>query len=476
MKCLKTTLLFFLLSIVSLSQTNKINIKGQVIDFTTNEPLPFANVQVLNRAQGTTTGLKGIFELEDVFIDDTLIVSFVGYKSLDITVKQLKNDQLNIFKLQSTDINLQEITVYSVQNSGSESSIDNEISVQSDRIREIAVGMPDILRSMQSLPGIVTNNEFKADFNVRGGNQDENLVLVNGTRVYEPFHIKEAANASIGIFNVDLMRKVDIITGGFSAKYGDKMSSVLNIDYREGDNEKYSGAVSVSLAYVDGFAEGPLGNLGSFIIGARKSYMEYVLNMIDYEDISSAEPSFYDVQGVVSFNLSQRNRLLFEFIYAGDDFSYKPRRDYAHKTENENNLASYTSAVFGIKSKNILSSKALLNAEINYYDQGDNEYRQFFRDYKNSDLIVERFTFDTLKIKTLEYNSSLQYQLDPTYEINLGLSYHNILYERNSDDIWTLNRDESYPGDYGKDAVNAKSFKYAAYIENIFAITESLKI
>jgi hypothetical protein len=454
-------------------QTDTSTINGKIIDILSFEHLPFANVRILGSDRGVSTNSEGEFTIPAIGGRDELIVSHVGYQSKYIIVSKLDYNVVNIIGLQPTNINLQEITVYSNTAMKSVTVQSSKLSVNSERIREISVGMPDILRSMQAMPGVATNNEFKADFNVRGGNQDENLVLVNGTQVYEPFHIKEAPNASVGIFNLDLMKKVNLITGGFSARYGDKMSSVLNIDYREGSREEYSGAASISLAYFDGFAEGPIEEFGSFIIGARKSYLEYVLNMIEYEDISSSKPSFYDVQGLMSIDLSTRNKLLFEFIHAGDDFSYKPRRKYSNKIENEINLASYTTTLFGLKSKNILSGNALLNAEINYYDQKDNEYRKFIREYTNIELDVERFTFDTLKVKTLEVNSNIQYQVNTNYEIDAGLAYHNISYKRDADDKWTVNENESYPGDYGSDAVNTESFKYSAYIENIFTISNS---
>ena len=471
---MKKMIIFVLLvlSIDLIGQSDSLIFFGKVFDSNSLEILPFANLQITNSSRGTTTNEDGEFSIAVISTDDEIMVSYVGYKSGKVDSKSLNPEESNFIYLDPININLQEVTIYSNSALKSEDSQSSTLTLQSERIKEIAVGMPDILRSMQSMPGITTNNEFKANYNVRGGNQDENLVLVNGIRTYEPFHIKEAANASVGIFNVDLIKKADIITGGFSAKYGDKMSSVLKIDYREGDKDKYSGAASLSLAYLDGFIEGPIGNNGSFIFGARKSYMEYVLSMIDYEDISSAEPSFYDLQGVLSFNLSSRSKILLQMIHAGDDFTYKPNNSFSNRTETENNIGNYTSTMIGVRSQNIISSEAILTAEVNYYDQGDNEYRLFLRDYSSLDRTVERLTYDTLKIKTIEFKTDLQYQVSNNYQLDLGISYQNINYERNSDDIWKIDNSTTYPGDYGNDAINSKSFKNAAYFENIIAVDE----
>ena len=450
------------------AQSTNNSINGIVVDSQTNEPLPFANI-LLESKSGVSSDSEGKFFIPSVNEFDDLTISYVGYKTRIYKISKKNFDEIVVIRLNPINLSLQEVTVYSNTITRSQQMQSSSLTMQSERIKEIAVGMPDILRSVQSLPGITVNNEFKADYNVRGGNQDENLVLVNGTEVYEPFHLKEAANASIGIFNVDLMRKVSMITGGFPAKYGDKMSSVLDIEYRSGSKESYSGAASLSLAYFDGYAEGPLSDNASFIFGARKSYMEYVLSMIDYEDISGIKPSFYDFQGGLLYYLSPKNKLVFEFIYANDDFEWNPERIYSTKIENEKNIASYTSAMFTLKSKNIISSKALFQGEINYYNQGDNEYRLFEREYRSVDRFLERLTYDTLKIKTLELSTNLQYQLNHNYEIQTGISYKNIDYDQDSDDLWTIDSTDQYQGEYGTDRINANSYKYAAYLENIYS-------
>lgn len=513
--------IFFLFITItpSFSQIKDKTILGKVIDGQTLDPLPYANITFLNSDIGTSSDINGTFIITNSTSANSLVISYVGYKSLMIDLKNIKKEEENIFSLFPINIFLQEVTVYSHTNSQTQLSEISSLSMQSERIREISAGMPDILRSVQSLPGITVNNEFKADYNVRGGNQDENLVLVNGAKVYEPFHIKEAANASVGIFNVDLIQKVDLITGGFSAKYGDKMSSVMNIQYREGNKKNYTGAASLSLAYLDGYFEGPITENSSFILGIRKSYLEYILKMINDKDISSVKPSFYDVQGVLSYNFSPSNKILFEFIHAGDDFSYEPNKQNisspvngsfqgqdaefnSSKIENENYKATYFSNLFDIQSLNVLSNKTLLKGEVSYYKQTDNEYRLFLRDenqvidilasadnYYNK-IHTERLTYDTLDIETLELRSDLAFQFTPNYEMDLGLSVQDITYNQVIDDIYTYIRRDNFDdpnfekrdtlitrGELSKaEPIKVKSFKYNAYLENIFQLSDALTL
>ncbi len=504
-------------SILIFGQDRVPSFSGKIVDGQNFEPLPFANISYQNLNVGTTTDENGKFTLSYLPKEEKIIISYVGYKSLIIPINDIDQQKENLFSLSPIEIFLQEVTVYSNQNKKIDLEESQNLSMQSERIREISPAMPDILRSVQALPGIAVDNEFKANFNVRGGNQDENLVLVNGAQVYEPYHIKEAANASVGIFNVDLVKKVDLISGGFSARYGDKMSSVLNIQYREGNKEKYKGAALLSLAYADAYIEGPITTKSSFILGVRKSYTEYVLSLIDYEDVKTAKPSFYDVQGVLSFNLSTSNKILFEFIHSGDDFSYKPGKNILYnpttgthngesadfrstKVEKENDNASYYSNLFDLQSINIISNKALLNFELSYYGQTDDEYRLFNRitadnitatqsdNFYFDSLYTTRLTYDSLKIETMEFKSNLQYQFSTFYEINTGFGFQKILYRQINNDTYTYKRSENLKnvdivnkdtlvraGSYGSDIpVDAQSYKFNLYLENIIQPNENL--
>ncbi len=488
-------------------------IKGTVKDGSTGEPLPFANIIILETNLGTATDEQGKFILRLDNGSYKLRCSYVGYETVIYSISISSDIQITI-TMNSIDMLLQNVTVYANQQGESEQKEVSALSLQSEKLGEVTSLIPDVLRSVQMLPGVAVNNEFSSKFNVRGGSPDENLVLINGTQVYEPYHVKEAPNASIGIFNVDMIKKMDLITGGFSARYGDRLSSVVNIEYREGDRNNYKGQASLSITDLTGLAEGPLGKNGSFIIGVRQSYFQFVLNMLNIEE--SIHPSFYDVQGVLAYNLAANHKLTFKFIHAGDNFSSDPEQNFhgpyrnyydyngtnGWLTRNWNDSASsrakYYSTMLALQSTNIISSSALLKSEISFYDQLENEHAgkiNYYRDDFNADnnnSFYQNINYDLynndLNIRTLEINSSYDLQLNSLYWLKTGLSYQRIFFNNNYINATTISEltnridypDTSYSFRYDNqsdnniDSINTQSYKAAGYIENIFQLGDKI--
>ena len=391
------------------------------------------------------------------------------------------------------------------------------LSLQSETIGKITGLMPDVLRSVQMLPGVSADNELSAKFDVRGGDENENLVLIDGTQVYDPYHAKEAPNVSIGIFDVDMIKKMDLITGGFSARYGDRMSSVVDIEYREGGRDKVRGQASLSMTDVDALLEGPVGSDGSFIIGARQSYLQYVVKMLNYGP--QIHPSYYDVQGVLAYKLSPQDKMLLKFIHAGDTFTYDPTTSSSsaytnpyysgsgysgslsqawHDSTEEH--AHYSSTMLAIQNSDIISSQAVLKSEVSYYDELDSEHSDELYLYNDLFQAVPRtspinafynsasnyFYDDDLRIRTLELNSSYDMQATQFYGIKAGVSYQRIYYYQNllnrqtfsystndyyypktTDSLWNVNALDNAFGN-----IDAQSFKAAGYLENIIQLGE----
>jgi CarboxypepD_reg-like domain/TonB-dependent Receptor Plug Domain len=373
-------------------QSKTYTVSGIVRDGSTHEPLVFTNIVIKGTQQGIATNAQGKFSFNLPQGNDTLRCSYVGYKTEEIPISVNKGIQLSI-NLFSVDVLLQDVTIYAYQGGDRELTNASVLSLQSEKIKTSTSIFPDVLRSVQMLPGVSTNNEFNAKFNVHGGNPDENLVLVNGTQVYDPYHMKEASNYSVGILNTDMINKMDLMTGGFPARYGDKMSSVLNVEYREGDRERYSGTASLSLTDVDVLAEGPLGEKGSFIIGARKTYLEYLFILANQK--ADVVPTFYDIQGVIDYSINPGHKLLFKFINAGDDFTESPRTTHSgpyqyystissdgfihteQMDDSSDSRAQYYSTLLALQSVNIISSSTILKTELSLYDERENERSRY---------------------------------------------------------------------------------------------------
>jgi outer membrane receptor for ferrienterochelin and colicin len=493
-------------------QSETYKVSGIVRDGSTHEPLVFTSVVVKGTQHGVATDAKGTFLLTLPQGDDTLRFSYVGYQTEEIPIAVNKDMQLSI-NLFAMDVLLQDVTIYAYQGGNKELANASVLSLQSEKIKSSTFIFQDVLRSVQMLPGVSTNNEFNAQFNVRGGNPDENLVLVNGTQVYEPYHFKETGSFSIGVLNAELINKMDLMTGGFPARYGDKMSSVLNIEYREGNRERYQGTASLSLTDFDVVAEGPLNENGSFILGARKSYLEYLLKIVDTKRAIS--PSYYDIQGVVDYSLSSSHKLLVKFINAGDKFDEDPvAHDYGpyrwtdslentYKNGNSNGAQmQYYSTLLALQSINIISSSTILKTEISFYDQRENEkiWNNSYSNYVgvapgNTDFYFNNWTdehlyHNDLRIQTLEANSTLDQQLSSWYGIKTGVSYQHITYEedqvyqraidqfinyyyRPHPDTTTIHQIDN-PLDELDNQMHTQSFKFAGYLENVIQLSDRL--
>jgi outer membrane receptor protein involved in Fe transport len=391
------------------------------------------------------------------------------------------------------------------------------MTLQSETIKHVTSLIPDVMRSVQMLPGVSTNNEFSSKFNVRGGNQDENLVVVNGTQVYDPFHVKEMQNASIGIFNADMIKKMDLITGGFTARYGDKMSSVLNIEYREGSPDKFQGMASLSMMDFNALVEGPMGEHGSFILGARKSYFEYVIKLVDAGPY--VHPSFYDIQGVLAYAPSPGSKVMLKLIHSGDDFYEDPHRKFdptaqwmgydikgalftntQQSNDSVDQHAKYYSDLAALQYTNILSSNVVMKSEVSLYDEleSENSWHDYVYSYTGENTKTKYFYDNTrayqysnsLRIRTLEANTAVDVQILPRYGIKTGASVQRISY---SQDLFNRQTIDEFTNEYNfpdttlshrienasdniHEGINAHSFKWAAYVENVVQLTDRLLV
>ncbi len=321
-RLLGTLLLLFAGSIMQIhAQTGTIT--GTVVNQITQEPLPFANVRVLGTQLGAATSVDGTFSIAEVPVGtyqvQASVVGFAPFILSDVVARVGKPADLK-FQLQPTDIAFEEVEV-----SGRyfQKSPDAAVSVQRlsyEEIRRSPGGFEDVVRAISVLPGVAQVSPGRNDLVVRGGAPSENLFVVDNIEIpnINHFGTQGASGGPLSYINLDFVRETAFSTGGFGAKYGDRMSSVLTIDLRDGRNDKLGGKATISASQFGLNAEGPLDDNGTFVFSARRSYLDLIFKAAGFAFV----PEYWDFLGRVSYRIDNTNRLTFLGVGAIDDVSF----------------------------------------------------------------------------------------------------------------------------------------------------------
>ena len=285
---------FLFASFISNAQT----IKGKISDIN-NIPLPAVNISIIDLKGGITSDNNGFYSISiKPNRSHVVAYSFVGYQTEKVRIPMLKKGQeyiLNIILKESNTL-LDDIIV-----KDQKSRKNNLSRIKTKHVEVIPGSSGGIESVLKTLPGVSSANELSSQYSVRGGNFDENLVYVNGIEVYRPFLIHSGQQEGLSFVNSDLVGSILFSAGGFSAKYGDKMSSVLDIKYKQ--PKKISSSVSMSLlggsAHLEGISKNRRLN---YLLGLRHKSNQYLLNSLDTE--AEYRPRFSDLQTFINYKLN----------------------------------------------------------------------------------------------------------------------------------------------------------------------------
>ena len=294
MKRILFIILFLLLQISSIGQT----IEGKITDFKLN-PLAAVNISIIDQSGGLISDKDGFYKV-NIKANRSYVIafSFIGYETEKIRVPMLKKGQkytLNI-SLEESNTLLDDIIVKD------QKSRKNNLSRIKTKHVEVIPGSGGGIESvLKTLPGVSSANELSSQYSVRGGNFDENLVYVNGIEVYRPFLIHSGQQEGLSFVNTDLVGSILFSAGGFSAKYGDKMSSVLDIKYKQ--PKKIASSLSLSLLGGSAHLEGISKNRRlSYLLGFRHKSNQYLLSSLDTE--AEYVPRFSDLQTYLNYKIN----------------------------------------------------------------------------------------------------------------------------------------------------------------------------
>ncbi|MEL7123844.1 MAG: carboxypeptidase-like regulatory domain-containing protein, partial [Bacteroidota bacterium] len=313
-------------------QAFDITVSGIVKDAQTGETLPFANVSIFGTVSGSETNVDGYFTLFNVPTDTTILkVSYIGYSSQFFRLEPDMNFENLLIKLSPGGEFLQEVVVEANRQEQliKVSSGVSKIAVAPAQLTSLpSIGEKDIFRSLQLLPGVSGSNESSSGLFVRGGTPDQNLVLFDGFTVYHVDHLFGFFSA----FNSNAIKDVQLYKGGFEAKYGGRLSSVVDITGKDGNSEQVNTGVGISPLSVNGFFEAPFaGGKGTVLLTGRRSFQSsFYNNLLEFSDgdadtgtnegetetqqtpfarrgQANTEPNswFYDLNGKATFRLEK---------------------------------------------------------------------------------------------------------------------------------------------------------------------------
>ena len=435
----KIFLLLLLLSSVSILQSQEVGIvTGKIIDANSRESIPFVNVIVVGTTIGASSNEKGEFKIEKVPLGYIRVqASFLGYAtgiSSDYLVTKGKSPFI-VLELSENSESLNEIVVKSKL---IQKSIENPLSKQSLGIAEIEKnpgGNRDILKVIQSFPGVASSPSFRNDIVIRGGAPSENKFYLDGVEipVINHFQTQGATGGPVGIINADLIRKTDFYASGFKASEGNTLSSVIEFTQKDGNSEKLNSRVTLGTSDAGITLDGPLGKNTNFIVSARQSYLQFLFKLIKLPFL----PTYNDFQLKVKHKFSEKDEISLIGIGAIDNFELNEsvndnitdvdvlkRNRYALSNIPISEQWNYTvGAVYKHYSKNSQQKYILSRSKWN------NTSTKYFNNTKNLEDLL-------LKYESTEIENKFRFENTASsktgYKFNIGFGLENAIYKNNT--------------------------------------------
>ncbi|MFH1195717.1 MAG: TonB-dependent receptor [bacterium] len=396
------------------AQQSGLSINGKVIDEISKEPLPGVNIIIPGTTIGAASDLNGEFTITGISSGTYLLqASFVGYESVvktDVVVNSARPPYV-IIELGESALELENVIVTSKYFEHSPLEVTSMKTFNYEEIRRSPGGFEDVIRALSVLPGVAQQAAARNDLIVRGGAPSENLYMLDGFMIptINHFATQGATGGPLSYINLDFVRETSFSTGGFSSRYGDKLSSVLNIDLREGRDDRFGGKATISATQFGLNLEGPFNSKGNYLFSLRRSYLDFIFNAAGFSFV----PEYYDLLSKMNYDFDPHNKLSFLLIGALDRVNFN--NDDA---------------------KDIYDNSRILASEQNQYTAGLSFLHLFNKGFINfsasrSYIKYNSFQKDTFFIpiflnKTIEAENEIKaevvYKMLPNSEISAGLS------------------------------------------------------
>jgi hypothetical protein len=344
-------LLLLFVSIFSFSQ-EKYTLSGTISDLKTKETLIGVNVFILETKTGISTNEYGFYSITLPKGEYTISISYVGYQAIEEKVSLNANIKKNFLVAESSQL-LKEVIIVDnkkrVDIRKPEMSV-NKLTIQEIKEMPVIFGEVDIIKSILTLPGVTNAGEGQSGFNVRGGGADQNLVLLDEATIYNSSHLF----GLFSVFNPDAIKDLKLYKGGIPARYGGRLSSVLDIYQKEGNKNDFHMNGGIGLISSRILAEGPIvKGKGSFVVAGRASYAHLFLKLIDNPNLAY----FYDLNTKLSYSLNEKNNIYLSGYFGRDVFQL-----------DDSFVNTYGNTVVNFRWNHLFSDKLFSNLSVIYSD------------------------------------------------------------------------------------------------------------
>jgi hypothetical protein len=386
---------------LNIGRYKRATLRGRVVDGQTGETLVGAIIYHTESRKGASTDENGEFEMELPTGDHRLQFSFVGLQSSTWKIRLIE-DGYEEFQLFEESHNIEEVTVIGKEADLPRSQM-SMVQMSAVEIKKLPalMGEVDILKGMTMLPGVQTVGELASGFNVRGGNTDQNLILINGSPVFNSSHLF----GFLSLINPDVVENVRLFKGGMPAKFGERVASVMEVGFKDGNAEQVRFYGGIGLINSRVTMDGPLSKNKklTFVAGGRSSYTNWIMKQIPELSFARSVTQFYDVSGKMTYKFDKYNRMSLMGYVSNDEFNTSAE-----------SVTQYGNLLANLEVNNRFSEKLYGDLGLAY-----SAYNYRLTDFASGNMQEAYYLDNYLSYTSAGYN--LRWHLNPVHKVTAGI-------------------------------------------------------
>ena len=439
----------FVCSAFAILPADRISLDGNIKDEANGEALIGVTITIKELKRGTVTNTYGFYSISVPKGNYTVEVSYVGYETISKKIALNKPVKLDL-DLKTAANEIKEVIV-STQRKDANVTLNRmsaqQVSISTIRRMPALMGEVDLLKAVQLFPGVVSAGEGTSSFSVRGGGIDQNLIVLDEATIYNASHMM----GFFSVFNNDAIKNMTLYKGDIPASYDGRLSSLLDIQMRDGNSKKFSGSGGIGLISSRLTLEGPIGSdITSFIVSARRTYADLFMKLSSNEDINTNQLYFYDFNAKINHRIDDNNRI-FLSGYLGQDLF-----------KNKDVGFSFGNAALTGRWNHLFSPKLFSNYSLNYsrYNYG----------LKSSMSNESNFDWK-YNMRDVSLKADFSYFMTPENTLKFG--YNAILHNLNPGTVKSTGGATRFD-DYLLPDINA--FEHALYISDEYQVSKRFAV